>query len=50
VKKAVERIGGSVGVISAPGKGAEFWIKLLAAENAPVWDAVHTPGGVTVAS
>ena len=30
VKKAVERMGGSVGVISAPGEGAEFWIQLRA--------------------
>jgi signal transduction histidine kinase len=32
VKKAVERMGGSVGVISAPGEGAEFWIQLIAAD------------------
>jgi signal transduction histidine kinase len=31
VKKAVERMGGSVGVISTPGAGAEFWIELEAA-------------------
>ena len=28
VKKAVERMGGSVGVISTVGNGAEFWIEL----------------------
>jgi signal transduction histidine kinase len=28
VKKAVERMGGSVGVISSPGAGAEFWLEL----------------------
>lgn len=33
VKKAVKRMGGSVGVISAPGKGAEFWFELRAAES-----------------
>lgn len=33
VKKAVERMGGTVGVISTPGAGAEFWIELLAAED-----------------
>lgn len=32
VRKAVERMGGSVGVVSAPGEGAEFWIEL---EDAP---------------
>jgi signal transduction histidine kinase len=35
VKKAVERMGGNVGVISAPGEGAEFWIELPATEVAP---------------
>ena len=49
VKKAVERMGGTVGVISSPGKGAEFWIKLVAAENSPVWDVAQAPAGVTVA-
>ncbi|MEO5958734.1 MAG: HAMP domain-containing sensor histidine kinase, partial [Opitutaceae bacterium] len=33
VKKAVERMGGKVGVISAPGAGAEFWIELAAADE-----------------
>ena len=33
VKKAVERMGGTVGVISTPGKGAEFWIELPAAPS-----------------
>ncbi len=28
VKKAVERMGGAVGVNSAPGQGSEFWIEL----------------------
>jgi signal transduction histidine kinase len=31
VRKAVERMGGSVGVDSAPGNGSEFWIELVAA-------------------
>jgi signal transduction histidine kinase len=33
VKKAVERMGGSVGVISTPGHGAEFWIDLASADS-----------------
>lgn len=33
VKKAVERMGGKVGVISALGEGAEFWLELEAAES-----------------
>ena len=32
VKKAVERMGGSIGVDSTPGDGAEFWIELENAE------------------
>jgi signal transduction histidine kinase len=32
VKKAVERMGGSVGVVSSPGHGAEFWVELEAAD------------------
>ena len=32
VKKAVERMGGSVGVISSLGHGAEFWVELEAAD------------------
>jgi PAS domain S-box-containing protein len=28
VRKAVERMGGSVGVVSEPGKGSRFWIEL----------------------
>jgi signal transduction histidine kinase len=31
VRKAVERMGGKVGVVSAPGQGSEFWIELAAA-------------------
>ncbi len=31
VRKAVERMNGSVGVKSAPGKGSRFWIRLLGA-------------------
>ncbi len=34
VKKAVERMGGKVGVTSAPGAGAEFWVELLSEEPA----------------
>lgn len=30
VKKAVERMGGVIGLRSAPGKGSEFWIELAA--------------------
>jgi signal transduction histidine kinase len=33
VKKAAERMGGSVGVESAPGKGARFWLELAKAET-----------------
>lgn len=33
VKKAVERMGGTIGVASARGAGAEFWIELVAAEK-----------------
>jgi signal transduction histidine kinase len=32
VKKAVERMGGSIGVSSTPGLGSRFWIELEAAE------------------
>jgi signal transduction histidine kinase len=30
VRKAVERMGGAVGLESAPGKGSKFWIQLPA--------------------
>jgi len=33
VKKAVERMGGAVGVISELGTGAEFWVELIAASE-----------------
>lgn len=32
VRKAVERMGGSVGVLSEPGQGSRFWIELASAE------------------
>ncbi len=33
VKKAAERMGGRVGVDSAPGQGSRFWVELESAEN-----------------
>ncbi len=33
-KKAVERMGGSIGVASTPGEGSRFWVELDAAEPA----------------
>jgi signal transduction histidine kinase len=35
VRRGVERMGGSVGVESAPGQGSRFWIELPAAEAEP---------------
>lgn len=35
VKKGVERMGGSVGFQSKPGKGSQFWIELPAASQIP---------------
>lgn len=35
VRKAVERMGGAVGVESEPGKGSRFWVELQSAEGAP---------------
>jgi signal transduction histidine kinase len=49
VKKAVERMGGTVGVISVPGEGSEFWIRLLAADRTPTWEALQVPAGAAVA-
>ena len=49
VKKAVERMGGTVGVISTPGDGAEFWMKLPAADDAPPrWETAHVQAGTAV--
>jgi signal transduction histidine kinase len=42
VRKAVERMGGSVGVESEPGNGSRFWIQLKAAET---YDQTSTAGG-----
>ncbi len=36
VQKGVERMGGRVGVISAPGEGSRFWIELIKAPAATV--------------
>jgi signal transduction histidine kinase len=33
VRKAVERMGGNLGLISSPGQGAEFWIELETAKS-----------------
>jgi PAS domain S-box-containing protein len=35
VRKAAERMGGSVGVESEPGKGSRFWVQLTNAEKSP---------------
>jgi signal transduction histidine kinase len=32
VRKAAERMGGRVGVVSEPGKGSRFWIELQQAD------------------
>ncbi|MGO8675370.1 MAG: PAS domain-containing protein [Limisphaerales bacterium] len=42
VRKAIERMGGSVGVESEPGNGSRFWIQLKAAET---YDQTSTAGG-----
>jgi PAS domain S-box-containing protein len=36
VQKGVERMGGHVGLVSAPGEGSEFWIELAQAPPVPV--------------
>lgn len=36
VKKAAERMGGAVGVVSTPGVGSQFWIDLISAEATTV--------------
>jgi PAS domain S-box-containing protein len=36
VRKVVERMGGKVGVVSAPGEGSRFWVELRAAPSQPV--------------
>lgn len=46
VKKSVERMGGTVGLISAPGDGSEFWVQLRAC--APEINGAHC--GVSLAS
>jgi signal transduction histidine kinase len=43
VKKAVERMGGTVGVNSVPERGAEFWLELIAAEKPPPAPAAVRP-------
>lgn len=35
VRKSAERMGGEVGLISAPGEGSTFWVSLQAASSAP---------------
>jgi signal transduction histidine kinase len=48
VKKAAERMGGAVGVISTPGNGAEFWVDLrVAPVPAPAPAPASTPGATT---
>lgn len=42
VQKGVERLGGRVGVVSAPGAGSRFWFELAAAPAAPA-DSFSTP-------
>lgn len=35
VRKATDRMGGKVGVVSSPGQGSRFWLELHAAESEP---------------
>jgi signal transduction histidine kinase len=41
VRKAVERMGGRVGVVSAPNQGSRFWIELQRATGVPASPANH---------
>jgi len=38
VRRAVERMGGQVGVVSQEGKGARFWVRLRCAPGYPTKD------------
>jgi two-component system OmpR family sensor kinase len=44
VKRTAERAGGAVGVVSSPGEGARFWLRLPAAAGAGSAVAVAAPG------
>ena len=35
VQKGMERMGGSVGLVSAPGEGTRFWVELRQSESGP---------------